>query len=411
MTEGLPGTRAERLQIPDVHKRTRTQRWFWVALLLAAALLSLSVYRGREQPVAEQFRTVRVERRDVTQVVEAAGHLEARARVELPAPFPGRLAELRVKPGDPVHAGDLIARLDSRAGSFVVQNASASREAAGWHLTEAKSAYDAAGVERTRVERLAARGLASSQELEASKSAVARAKALLEAARAEQSMAAGQLASARYQQQRADIVAPIDGVVLVAPENLGSAVSPERTLFVIGEPLEQMRVDVDVSEADIGEVRVDQSATFEVQSFPGRRFEGRVQRVGVEPTRDGGVITYPVQLMADNADRALLPGMSASVRIEVAHVRGVLAVRDAALRYTPPGYEPASARTRLFRRVGPDQLAEIPVATGLSDGTYTEVQNATGSQAPLAERDEVAVGLLHPEAGNRAQPGISLGSK
>jgi HlyD family secretion protein len=411
VTEGLPGTSAERLQIPDVQKRIRTQRLVWMAVLLAAAVVGLSFFRGRDQPIGEQFRTVRVERRDVVRVIEATGHLDARTRFEVPPPFAGRVSELRVKPGDRVRAGELLARLDGRAGGFVVQNANASKEAATWHMAEAKSAHEAASGERARVERLVARGLASNQELELAHSALARANAALEAARAQQALASGQLASAKYEQQLTDIVAPIDGVVLVAPDNLGSAVTPARTLFVIGAPLELMRVDVDVSEADIGEVRVAQRTSFEVQSYPGRKFGARVLRVGVEPRREGAVITYPVQLMADNPDGALLPGMSASVQLEVARSPGVLAVREAALRYAPPGFAPAPARTRLFRRVGPDQLIAVPVVPGLSDGTYTQVQGTGTGSLALSERDEIAVGLLRPDSTGRAQPGISLGRK
>jgi HlyD family secretion protein len=414
VTEGLPGTRAERLQIPDVQKRARTQRLVWAVLLLAAALLALSMYRGRAQPAGELFRTVRVERRDVVRVIDATGHLDARARFEVPAPFAGRLTELLVRAGDGVKAGQLLARLDDRAGNFVVRNANASKEAATWHMAEARSAHEAASGEHTRLERLAARGLASTQEVAAAKSALARANAVLEAARAEQSVAAGQLASAKYEQRLGDIVAPIDGVLLVAPEHLGSAVTPERALFVVGEPLELMRVDVDVGEADIGDVRVGQETKFEVQTFPGRKFSARVQRVGVEPRRESGVVTYPVQLIAENTDRSLLPGMTAAVQLEVARASRVLAVREAALRFTPPGFPAAAPRSRLFRRAGPEQLVALSVTPGLSDGTYTEVRpqpSAAQSEAGLSERDEVAVGLLRPESASQAQPGISLGGK
>jgi HlyD family secretion protein len=179
---------------------------------------------------------------------------------------------------------------------------------------------------------------------------------------------------------------------------------------VIGEPLELMRVDVDVSEADIGDVRIDQQATFEVQTFAGRTFRARVERVGVEPRREGGVVTYPVRLIADNADRSLLPGMTAAVRLEVARVVQVLAVREAALRYLPQGFAEAAPRSRLFRRIGPDQLEPIAVTPGLSDGTYTELRSGP-SDARVSERDEVAVGVLHPDSASRAQPGLSLGGK
>jgi HlyD family secretion protein len=204
-------------------------------------------------------------------------------------------------------------------------------------------------------------------------------------------------------------------VVLIAPENLGSAVGPERPLFVLGDPLERVRVDVDVSEADIGLLQVGQAASFEVLTFPARTFSARVERLAVEPRRDAGVVTYGVRLLADNPDRALLPGMSATVKIEVKRVSQVLAVRDAALRFTPPSAdqqtEPAAPRSRVFVRSAPGELRALPVRAGLSDGMYTEITPEAGSD--LAEGTQVAVGLLAAAiSGNdRGQPGISLGGK
>jgi HlyD family secretion protein len=409
VTEGLPGATAERLQIPDVHRRGRSQRWLFAGVLVAALAGGLFWYRSRTEPVSEVYRTVRVVRRDVQRAVEATGHVDARARFEVPAAFAGRLTEVLVRTGDRVQRGQPLARLDDRAGGFAVRNASASKDAASWHMNEAQGALDSASEDKTRIERLAARGLASTQDVAAAHSALTRAAAALEAARAERSVADSQLASARYTHTLGEIVAPIDGVVLVAPENLGAAVTPEHALFVVAAPLELMRVDVDVGEADIGEVRPDQHASFQVQSFPERTFSARVERVGVEPRRDNGVVTYPVRLLADNPDGALLPGMTASVQLEVARVSNVLAVREAALRFMPPGAAAAPARSRLFRRVGPGQLEPLAVKAGLSDGSYAQVQ-AAGEPA-LAEGDEIAVGVLNPEAAARNQPGISLGNK
>jgi HlyD family secretion protein len=409
VTDGLPGTTAERLQIPDVQRRARGQRWLVLGVLCAGVVAGIFWYGRRAQAPSELYRCVPIARQDVVRVVEATGHLDARARFEVPAVLSGRLSEVLVRVGDSVQRGQVLARLDDRVGEFAVRNASASHQAASWHMAEAKSSVEAATEEQARVERLAARGLASSQELASAKSTSARAGAALAASRAEQSVAQGQLASARFSHTQGEIVAPNDGVVLIAPENLGAAVSPELPLFVIGAPLERMRVDVDVSEADIGEVKVGQPASFDVQAYPGRSFGAEVERVGVEPRREAGVVTYPVRLIASNPDRALLPGMTASVQVKVARVEKTLVVRDAALRFTPPGSGAAESRTRLFRRLAPMQLEIVPVSAGLSDGAFTEVHPRNGAR--LDEGDEIAVGFLRADAADHEQPGITLGNK
>ncbi|MET0387458.1 MAG: efflux RND transporter periplasmic adaptor subunit [Polyangiales bacterium] len=415
MTQGLPGTTAERLQIPDLHKRVRAQR-FWLLLLPLAALVAAYLYARKGDQVPETYRTMKVERRDLVRVVESTGHLDARTRYEIPAPFAGRLTEILVKPGERVQQGQALARLDDREGVFAVRNASAAKQAASWRMEEAQGALDSALEERKRVERLAGRGLASEQELAAAKSAASRAKASLEGARAQQGAADTQLASARFTHTLGAITAPVNGVVLTAPENVGSAVTPERPLFVLADPLERMRVDVDVAEGDIGEVRVGQEANFEVLSFPDRKFQARVERLAVEPRREGGVVTYSVRLLADNSDGVLLPGMTATVKLEVARLANVLAVRDAALRFLPPGYDPAPPRSRVFLHVGPGQVRPVAVHAGLSDGAYTAIEptraDASDNSVQITAGAAVAVGLLQAsDTATSNQPGITLGGK
>jgi HlyD family secretion protein len=165
-----------------------------------------------------------------------------------------------------------------------------------------------------------------------------------------------------------------------------------------------------VSESDIGLVRVGQTASFEVLSFPGRTFTAKVERLAVDPRREAGVVTYSVRLLAENPDQVLLPGMSATVKLEVARVDHVLSVRDAALRFMPADADATQqSEARVYLRVGPAELRAVPVSIGLSDGMYTAITPREGQR--LGEGDAVAVGVLHTEAAARSEPGISLGGK
>ena len=82
--------------------------------------------------------------------------------------------------------------------------------------------------------------------------------------------------------------------------------------------------------------------------------------------------------------------MTAQVRIKVAQVDDVLAVREATLRFTPAGAPPAPARTRVWRIRG-TVLEEIPVEPGLSDGASTEVKPTEPES--LQVDDSIAIGL------------------
>jgi multidrug efflux pump subunit AcrA (membrane-fusion protein) len=154
-------------------------------------------------------------------------------------------------------------------------------------------------------------------------------------------------------------------------------------------------------------VKVGAKAEIEVAAVPGRKFTGRVERVAIDANRSEGAVLYPVVLSVENPDLVLLPGMTARVRMEVARVENVLSVHEAALRYSPDGAAPASPRSRVFKRVGPDQVEPVEVHALISDGIYTQVEVAPGSS--LKPGDALAVGLLHPES--KTAPRVTLGGR
>jgi len=98
-----------------------------------------------------------------------------------------------------------------------------------------------------------------------------------------------------------------------------------------------MQVDVSIDEAEVGRVREGQSATFTVDSFPGRTFRGTVGQVRKAALVVQNVVTYMAIISAPNPDLTLLPGTTTNVRITVANRDQVLRVPNAALRYRPPG--------------------------------------------------------------------------
>ena len=398
------------LRIPELGKRARTRRLVIALLLLTAAGTAAYMIWGRHDKAGESYRSVPVETRTIVHVVESTGHLDALSRVEVAAPVAGHLAELKVAPGDVVEKGALLARLDDRATALGVRGAGATLEASVWRVAETRSALDAAQQELARVSRLKARGLASAQDLDAAQAAVERAGAVAKASVAEKSLAEDNVAVAKVGHNLGDIVSPIAGIVLLAPENAGIGVAPDRgALFIVATPLEHMRIDADVSESDIGDVHVGQPVKFEVQTFPGREFNARVERIGLDSKREGAVVTYPVMLTADNAEHVLLPGMTAAVRIEIARAKDVLAVREAALRFSPEGAEEAPPRTRVWKHVGVSELEPISVTAGLSDGAYTQLTPTAANT--LQTGDQLAVGLLQKKSDDAAKPGVSLGSK
>lgn len=396
--------RAE-ITLPDLRRRAR-RRHAIAAVVVATVIAGLLFWWLRPKTPETRYHTSEVQRRDVTKVIDVTGHLDVLDRIEVPAPVSGRLVKIAAVPGQTVHQGDLLALLDERAAALAVRGAQASLDAAASEVAKASAAVTAASTRAQRVQRLAARGLASQADLEAAKSALSEAQATLRAARAQRAGASEQVASAELGKQLGRIVAPDDGVVLVAPERLGTIAGPERgPLFVLGKGLDPLRINAPVGEADIGDVKVGQHATFTVPAYPNRTMSARVERVGLQPEQETSGVTYPVALRTANPDHSLMPGMTASVHIQVAEAHDVLAVPEAALRFTPPGAPAAPPRSRVFEKVG-SRLVAVPVKAGLSNDAITAVTPV--HHGALKAGDHVVIGIQVPAAEPDSR-GLSLG--
>ncbi len=394
---------------PEIRRRARLRWRIWggVALVVAVAAIVLAATRPWRTP-APAFRTALLETRNITQLVEATGHLNVTRRTDVPAPAPGALVESLVRQGQMVEQGKPLARLDERAAEIALRSARAALESATSHLSQARAQQKSAEDVLARTLRLSARGLASDSEVVAARLSAAKARAGLAGARAERSVAVENLAQARLARKLRTLSAPVAGLVLAAPDTLGAMVAPEQgPLFVIGSPLDSLRIEAWVAEADIGQVGVGQKASFTVPAFPELRFQAEVQSLGVDANQHGNNVRYLVTLHAKNPDKRLLPGMTATLRIEVAHAHHVLAVREAALRFNPDGS--SADRSRIWRLAGDGSPEPVRVVAETSDGAYTEVRAARGNT--LDPGDRIIIGRALPAGNGDRGPGISLGGR
>jgi HlyD family secretion protein len=369
--------------------------------LIGLAAVGLAVALVGEKPSEATYLTAAVERGDLSTIIAATGTLNAVQTVEVGSQLSGQVAELLVDFNDEVRAGQPLARLDPRPFESEVREAEAALEAARARILTQRPTLQAAlseaaatrsrlkvaeaGVERARaqltetardlrrkqvlagtetlapahvdqaatVNQSAAAGLrAAEAEVEVAKEAVVAAEAgqltadanLLYAQAAEKQQAA-ELDQARIDLARTVISAPSDGVVIGRDVDRGQTVAASLetpTLFTIAQDLRQMEVHAKVDEADIGQIRVGQLASFTVDAHPGRTFSGTVEQIRKASEVVENVVTYTVVLSSRNADLALLPGMTAMIQVVVDEVEGVLKVPNAAVRFSPP--ESAAAR-------------------------------------------------------------------
>ncbi len=323
-----------------------------LALLVVLVLLVARCFGGSEEP---NYTTREVRKGDLTVTVSATGNLKPINQVDVGSEQSGLITNVYVDVNDRVTKGQLLAILDpSRLNDAVTQSRSQlSASQAGVAQAQAQEALARATLARQEeVFRLSGGKVPSRTELDTARANFRQAQAQIRSAQAQVEVSRAQLSSAQFNLSRARIVSPVNGVVLsrdIEPGQTVAASFNAPVLFTIAENLQQMEVEVSVDEADVGQVKDGQEATFTVDAFPGRHFPGRITRVNVgsnaassssssssaASSSTGTVVAYTAVLSVQNPDETLRPGMTATADIVTKQLQNVVLVPNSALRFNP----------------------------------------------------------------------------
>lgn len=256
-----------------------------IGALLVILLLLLS--RCFSSGDAVQYATQELERGNLTVTVSATGNLKPINQVDVGSEQSGLITAVYVDVNDRVVKGQVLASLDqSRLIDTVNQSkASVAAAEAGVGEAQATAAQTQSNLERLeQVYRLSGGKVPSKTEMDSGRADYRRAAAAVLSARAQVLQARAQLATAETNLRKARIFSPVTGVVLsrsIEPGQTVAASLNAPVLFTIAEDLAQMELEVSVDEADVGEVKDGQRATFTVDAFPGQAFPARIERVNV----------------------------------------------------------------------------------------------------------------------------------
>src|ERR1017187_7775292 len=452
-----------------------------LAVSTACAVVALVTWILLRGQAGIQYRTATVGHGDINIAISATGNPNAVVTVQVGSQVSGTILALYADFNSKVTKDQLIARIDPAAFQAKVDQAQANLDAAGAavanaeagvqkaqagiqaanaavatakaNVTKAQVAAQDAKAKADRSVQMNKVGVLSKVDLETSQATFNTATADQDAIAAEQraaednvkvaqaelkvantQLAANQaqvkqfqaaLRSTQIDMDHTYIKAPVDGVVVARNVDVGQTVAASLatpTLFEIAQDLTKMQVDTNVSEADVGRVRVGQPVTFTVDAYPGQVFKGAVTEIRKAPTNVQNVITYDVVIGVSNPDLKLFPGMTANVRILVDQRLNVLKVLNAALRYHPASETPlpaaggkggskgAAPEQAVWTLDANDKQQRVVVATGESDGTYTEVTSGA-----LKDGDRVIIAAVAkattPSSGSPVSPGGSKGGR
>lgn len=418
-----PIERQERMDIESVlgleaPERTGWKRWQKLGLgaavlMTVAAAYAYWSYTGKEAGV--HYTTEAAARGNLTVIVTATGSLQPTTKVEISSELSGTVRKVNVDYNSKVEAGAVLAELDLDKTIATVDSSRAKLAAAKAKVTEAEATVVQKDRILARKKTLAGKQFASELDLDTAEADYQRAVAEAASAKADVGVAEADLKLNETNLTKSKIITPISGIVLQRNVDPGQTVASSLqapVLFSIAEDLRQMELQVDVDEADVGKVKVGQTATFSVDAFPDRRFPATIRDVRYASETIQGVVTYKAVLTIDNSELLLRPGMTATAEIMVLEIKDALLAPNAALRYRPPAngqeqsvsflrrilpgpprFRPASARdetgpNRTIWVLRGGQPAEAKVVIGSSDGKLTEIKEGELKPGDLVITDQ-----------------------
>jgi macrolide-specific efflux system membrane fusion protein len=321
-------------------KRRAGGRWLLLVLVLAVAGAGGWYYlRGSDSPETQnQPLLARVEIGDIENTISSAGSLKPSDFVDVGAQVSGQLQKLHVEVGDKVEVGQLLAEIDARTQASRVQASRAALAALEAQIMSRQASLDLARANAQRQERLMAANATSQQDFDTAVANLASAEASYTQLQRQIEQSRSTLSTEETSLEFTRIYAPIAGTVVSIEMNEGRTLNANQqapTILRIAD-LSTMTVQAEISEADIGNLRIGMDIYFTTLSGGQRRWRGSLRQILPTPVIENNVVLYTGLFDVDNTDGTLLPEMTAQVFFITAAAYDVLTVPVGALSYGAP---------------------------------------------------------------------------
>jgi RND family efflux transporter MFP subunit len=363
-------------------------RYGILAVILAAAIGGTLWWRAQGIEVTEST----IVRGTAVDAVYATGTVEADDRVPVKARLSGSVLELLAREGDAVKKGDLLARIENPAVAFALQRGraqlSAANKQAGADSPAVKAlAQQASGIraeiaqvksELDRTSKLSQSGSINVAEVEKLQTRLAQLEAQLRANEAQQAalridldsnaaQAAETVKALASQVSDAEVRSPLDGVVLRRSIEPGELVTPNQTLFEVGDT-KKLVLRVAIDEADVGKVATDppSRAVVSLYAFKDKAFHGRLTRL--LPDADRASKTFAGFVALDDAPAGLRSGMTAEVNLVVAKKEDALIAPAEALDGRFVWVDESGRAKRREVKIGVRDLLRAEITDGVKEG-------------------------------------------
>lgn len=364
-----------------------------VVVLLILFLVVVTIFIFANKNTKPKYKLSKVEKNTIVETVEASGVINPVKTVSIGSQVSGIIDKIYVDYNSQVKKGELLAQIDPSLLQAQVDKAQGDLNAARANYQKTKSMliYDQKNYQRYK--RLYEKRYVAKGDVDLAEATYKADSAQLNAMSGQiaQSMATLQNNSTNLRYTK--IISPVNGVVVSRSVDVGQTVAASfqtPTLFTVAQDLTKMQIEVSVSEADIGKVKVGQNVEYTLDGYPDEVFSGKVSQVRLSPTTVSNVVTYTVIVLVNNDDGKLKPGMTANVSIITNKKENAICVDNAALRFTPIDITGG----KKFKEQGiwllvKNEPTRVNIKTGIKDSDYTEIISTK-----IKEGDDVIIESL-----------------
>ncbi len=289
-----------------------------VALLLICLLVILYVKGVLRPALKVQVSAVqKIYPAQTFTLLNASGYVVAQRKAAVASKITGRLVFLGVEEGSRVKKGEVIARLENDDVKAALERAMADVKVAGFNIEESQAELDDALLDYNRKKELVGKEIIPLSQFDAAEARYKKAKAAVSAYKAALGASEAALREAEVSLEYTVIRAPFDAVVLTKNADIGDIVTPigaaadAKAAVVTIADMDSLKVEVDVSESNIEQVKVGQPCEIQLDALPNDRFRGVVHMI--VPTADRSKASILVKAAFLDKDPRILPEMSAKV--------------------------------------------------------------------------------------------------
>ncbi|WP_418186433.1 efflux RND transporter periplasmic adaptor subunit [Aliarcobacter lanthieri] len=383
----------------------KTKKYIIVSISLV--LISFLIWYGFFRTV-EIVKSEEVVKGDIKNVVSALGILQPHNYVDIGAQVSGQIEKIHVKAGDIVKKGDLLVEIDPSIQSATVQTDRASLENLNAHLIEQKAAFELASFQAIRQEQLLKSNATKLEDVQIAQANLKMAHAKIKSLEAQIKGAKSTLQGNEALLGYTKIYAPMDGTVVSLSAKEGQTLNAtyQTPKLLRVADLSKMTVWTEVSEADIGKLKIGMDIYFTTLGLKDekgelRTWKGKLQQILPAPVQSGQddeqkttssakAVVYTALFDIENSDNSLMSQMSAQVFFVESFANDVLLVPLYTLKEQKDG-------TYLAKVLVNDKVEERVLTIGIKDRLYGEVLDG------LKENELIVTKIENQKASSRLQ--------